>query len=76
MKRRARNVLWWTLPNGTYLMKSWAFARRAASCTSSSDAPGFPYRMFSLIDVWNSTGSCVAATITHQATRYNECLHV
>jgi hypothetical protein len=32
--------------------------------------------MFSLIDVWNSTGSCVAATITHQATRCRKCLHV
>lgn len=42
-------------------MKASASARRAAANTSSSDAPGLPKRMFSMMVVPNSTGSCGAA---------------
>ena len=42
---------------GKPLIKSWAFACLAASIISSSVASGFPYLMFSRIDVAKSTGS-------------------
>lgn len=53
-------------------MKSSALARRAAAYTSSSEAPGFPKRMFSMMVVPKSTGSCghgwvlSASTGTHR----------
>ena len=39
------------------VMNVCAFAIRAAASTSSSDAPGLPYAMFSLTVPMNSTGS-------------------
>lgn len=39
-------------------MNACALASRAAAYTSSSEAPGFPKRMFSMMVVPNSTGSC------------------
>lgn len=39
-------------------MKLCALASLAASITSDSDAPSFPYRMFSYIEVAKRAGSC------------------
>jgi hypothetical protein len=44
-------------PSGKPVMKSYAFACRAASSMSSRDAPGAPYAIFSAIDASNNVGS-------------------
>src|SRR6266571_222765 len=47
-------------------MKSWALAALAASTISRSDAPTFPYAMFSRIVPENKSGSCGTRAIVPQ----------